>query len=180
MEIYKYVPDTSWKFNYYSSDKEHSSQRKRIHPGDSLKFDWEPMYLTSEGGDCQADFSLINISINLLLFSSRAWLILEPFIGNDAETLPVFSDCDEKLVLINFLATAWVDCLDKENSKINYSDLDGRPVSVKKYVFRKEMIQDRLLFRIPETAHFQTFVTEKFKNLVEQEKLTGLALLRVG
>lgn len=177
MKIYKYT--TSEEFNGFFLDKKGASFRKLIRSGDSLKSDWEPIHLKDDGRGCQGDFSLM-MSADLLLFSCRAWSLLEPFIGNDTEALPVSANSRVDLLAIHLLSTAEVDCLDKENSKIVYSKLDGRPMSVRKYMFREEIIREKILFRVPETAHFETFVTEKFKTLVEQEKLTGLTLRRMA
>lgn len=180
MEIYKYLTNSSAGFTSFLRDKKDNVQKKVIRSGNSLKLNWEPIHLIPVKEDChQGDFSLMLGGTGLLLFSCRAWSILEPFIGNDVEALPVFSNTGETLLAINLLSTVQVDCLDKENSKINYRE-DGSPASVRKYVFLKGMLQDKILFKVPETAHFETFVTEKFKALVEQENLTGLDLIRKG
>ena len=179
MEIYKYITGADGEFTCFSLAKRDASFRKLIRSGESLKSGWEPIHLIDDGRYHHGDF-LLMMGAGLLLFSCRAWSLLEPLIGNDTEALPVSTDSGVDLLAIHLLSTAEVDCLDKENSKIVYSKLDGRPMSVKKYVFREEMIQDKILFKVPETAHFETFVTEKFKTLVEQEKLTGLTLQRMA
>ena len=62
-----------------------------------------------------------------------------------------------------------IDCLDYTNSK--YEILKSGKLYIKEYAFVDELLREKYLFKIPNESHI--FVTQKFVDLVNINKLTG-------
>ena len=73
---------------------------------------------------------------------------------------------------INILTT--LDCLDYDRSEFTYFKKTGNIRSVRKRVFKPECIRDVPIFKLPILNSVTTYVTDSFKQLVEDNNLTGL------
>lgn len=72
-----------------------------------------------------------------------------------------------------------LDALDLENSKYDLFELDDEKVlSVEKYALRKNMIENNNIFRLKDDT-IPIFVSERFKNIVEENSLIGFQFLEV-
>ena len=72
-----------------------------------------------------------------------------------------------------------LDALDLENSKYDLFELDYEKVlSVEKYALRKNMIGNKNIFKLKDDT-IPIFVSEKFKNIVEENSLIGFQFLEV-
>ena len=72
-----------------------------------------------------------------------------------------------------------LDALDLENSKYDLFELDDEKVlSVEKYALRKNMIGNKNIFKLKDDT-IPIFVSEKFKNIVEENSLIGFQFLEV-
>jgi hypothetical protein len=75
------------------------------------------------------------------------------------------------------LAHNIVDALDKAKSELQYFAKDPKRVMlIRKYCFKKTMIPDPSLFRIPENV-IRIFVTDTVKNAIEYSKLAGFQII---
>lgn len=92
---------------------------------------------------------------------------LEPY----AELLPL--ELDAPVWAVN--VTKVVDALDEERSEVLRFKTSNRIMDVKRYEFRKEVVEGLLIFKIPQLRRSTVFVSEEFVELVEGAGLKGLA-----
>jgi hypothetical protein len=72
-----------------------------------------------------------------------------------------------------------IDALDLGNSKYDLFELDDEKIlSVEKYALKKEAIKNYNIFKL-ENDTIPTFVSEEFKNKIEEDNLTGFQFLEV-
>ena len=131
--------------------------------------DWVPWKLTI---GCEAnhwDFYCCEASTGV--FSPRAIEVLRPYFQRDFPLLPVTVNGQSFFMLH---ANDQLDCLDLEKSEILRLDPPDEHVIVmiEQYVFKKQLIDDPLLFSIPERRTF-LFVTESIPKIVEEAGLRG-------
>jgi hypothetical protein len=103
------------------------------------------------------------------VFTERAVNALLPLIEDNVEVLPLACE-EDKLYIINVIDV--VDCLDKERSKLKRFS-SGGVMRVEHYVFIKEAIRGKHMFKIPE-LHVAVYVSDAFKSAVEENCLEGL------
>jgi len=101
--------------------------------------------------------------------SVKARSILEPLISNTVEFLPLKADTGVYFAM----KVHWVDCLDVENSKVKGFD-DGAIMRVIEYAFHWDRLEDIHIFHLPKLCGSSLFVSDKFKEVVEKNKLEGL------
>lgn len=70
-----------------------------------------------------------------------------------------------------------IDCLDHERSELEM--MFGEIIGAIKLHFRPEKLVDKMIFKIPEFSQTRFFVTDKFKDLVENSKLKGYRFEKV-
>jgi hypothetical protein len=106
----------------------------------------------------------------VLALSARAREALLPMIGDAAELLPL--QCEEgDFYLLNVLQV--LDCLDRERSDITYWD-DGSIRSVRRFAFQASCLDDKHIFKLPLHNYSRIYVSQLFKDSVEQQALKGL------
>ena len=71
------------------------------------------------------------------------------------------------------------DCLDREKSKLKLFSNSGRIMRIEKYAFHREMLSNAFIFKIPEEVHAHPYVTDGFKNLIEQNGIKGFKFVLV-
>ena len=72
-----------------------------------------------------------------------------------------------------------LDALDLENSQYDVFELDDKKIlSIEKYALRKNMIENKNIFRLKDDT-IPIFVSERFKNIVEENSLIGFQFLEV-
>ncbi|WP_297422739.1 DUF1629 domain-containing protein [Clostridium sp.] len=72
-----------------------------------------------------------------------------------------------------------LDALDLKNSKYDLFELDDEKIlSVEKYALKRDKIKDYNIFKLKDDT-IPTFVSEEFKNKVEENNLTGFQFLEV-
>ena len=168
MKIYIYLAHAN-VYNSFLTDKEYWQIKNTIGRGNSLLENWEPFPVREKMKGMPSDFPALNGPIPA--FSEKAWLKLNPYIGNTVEALKLITE-HGTYYAINVLDI--VDALDHTNSEISFNSASGRVSRIKKYVFDKEKIKGKYLFKIPETKGLEVYVSEEFKKIIEAEKLEGL------
>jgi hypothetical protein len=103
--------------------------------------------------------------------SQRAKAALEPVLGKEAEFRAIGRILNEDYYIMN--VTNLVDCLDESNSKIVYSDDDGRVLSVRQAVFLRRRMGDVSLFKVPQDMG-RIYATDRLVEVVRKIKLTGV------
>lgn len=104
------------------------------------------------------------------VFSKRALECLSDLINKDVEVLPLVFD-EQEFFGIN--VTTVLDAIDYENS-IYRTYRDGKRImAFKKYAFISDVIKDIPIFKIKDEKTRYAFVSEEFKNRVEESNLLG-------
>lgn len=93
--------------------------------------------------------------------------------GAHPESFATASSCDEYYVIS---PVKILDCLDHEQSEFSSF---GPLKKIDKYVFKSNCIRGVPIFILPISKRTKLFVTDTFKQLVEDNKLTGLEFIKV-
>jgi hypothetical protein len=72
------------------------------------------------------------------------------------------------------LHVQYVDCLDISLAEVIRFQSSGRIIEVTKYAFYWEKPEGVHIFRLPELGLSRLFVSDEFKQVVEENGLTGL------
>jgi len=86
----------------------------------------------------------------------------------------------ERQFLLNILAIKTSDIIDFEKSEFEYDDENDTVFMIDKLAFKPEKIQNIHLFKINNKGHYlksATFVSDKFRKVVEANNLTGLKFI---
>lgn len=120
-----------------------------------------------------------------LVMNQRAYEVLRPLLVISSEFMPAPLP-DEELMVFHFTET--LDALDFERSEVKYKESDpeveqgetGAPEIdyIPTPVFREDVIGERVLFKLPYFT-FPIYCTERFRAVVEENKLVGLTFRRV-
>jgi hypothetical protein len=107
-----------------------------------------------------------------VIFSQRALEVLEPLVQGSVQIIPLHCE-EDQLYLIHI--TTVVDCLDRKRSEIKWlSGHEGEIVfQIRRNVFHGEGLIEKAIFKIPELFS-STFVSDRFKSIVEEHELQGL------
>jgi hypothetical protein len=111
------------------------------------------------------------------VFSKRAIEILNPLIADSTEILPLMG-LEGEFSVVNVIDV--VDCLDHQRSEYIRFESSGRIMHIEHYVFKKDYLKNKHIFRIPEEVVSAVFVSDAFKTLVEQNRLEGLIFKKVA
>ena len=141
---------------------------------------WEPQHLTYESYEAED----INLGLSnfpgwggLSACDAKAKEVLGTLTADGVEFLPLLVPeiSHTKYFAINVLTI--LDCLDNERSEFGYfGDLRMR---IDKYEFKPDCIGDTPIFKLPIFTRVRTYVTDSFKQLVEDNNLTGLEFRKV-
>jgi hypothetical protein len=164
MKIYRYVPESD---DYDCLDNR--GDWGSFDLGRPLAATWKPVRVEMDDhAGRTADFpSLLG---PIPVFSERAWEVLQPLLGASVEALPL--NCDRGIFfVVNVLDH--VDCLDYDRAEVTHYS-SGRVMMVDKFAFKPGSLHGKNMFKLPETAKSEVFVSESFKKIVEKAGLTGL------
>lgn len=116
-------------------------------------------------GDCPY------LTAGIPVFSKRALHALLPLIKDEIEVLPLDCPSGEYFIasVLNIL-----DCLDISRSEIERFEATGNIKRIINHVFDPKCIGEHHIFRIPERRLSQVFVTDRFKEVVEEHQLSGM------
>lgn len=129
-------------------------------------------------GKVKSDFPKFWSVSGTPMLSEKAATILNDIIYNDSELIQL-NYSSENYYLINILTV--LDAIDYEKSKFRKLET-GLVVGLESYEFNPEVLYNHNIFklllngRIYNTA---VFVSDKFKNVVEKEKLLGFKFTKV-
>jgi hypothetical protein len=170
MKIYRYQPNGD-QFESFLHEPNIQIILEQFTSGASLYEDWKPISLTTSSSDVREKGYFPALCDWVPVFSELACAILKPYLKESVEFLPCATEQNERHFLVNILSI--VNCLDKEKSDIIYNPVTNRVSSIRSYCFNEACI-DTMIFKIPETLGLEVYVTDKFKNLVENNNLSGL------
>ncbi len=111
------------------------------------------------------------LGFTIPIFSEKAVEVLHPLLDGSAEILDVNLQ-NRRFYAVNVIAV--LDVLDRENSKyLTYRD-GQRIMVIKDYAFIKNVeLMQHNIFKLAEEPVRRPFVSDVFKNTVEQNGLTG-------
>ncbi|MCL2492759.1 MAG: hypothetical protein FWF33_01800 [Clostridiales bacterium] len=146
---------------------------------------WEPVRFECDIKKGTVITEYLRNSYGWDIFSERALKLFGNIISDDVQLLPVnIINKDtgqeiEKYYVVNILA--FLDALDLENSLYTYHKIESINktwLSVIKYGLKKSEIGEHNIFRLKDSP-MAVFVSEKFKKVVETNKMLGLDFLQV-
>lgn len=175
MKLYQLWPDHTYRAYETKEKGGYKSFCFRGTPVD----DWNTVNLYpsqhhTEAGKATGDVYPVDVSA--VVINERCFRVLAPYIKDKAQVLPAQSNA-QKLFVLN--VTTVIDCLDRENSKLKLFPSSGRLMRVEEYAFHRELLVDAFVFKIPEELHTHPYVTEDFKNLMEQNNIKGFKFVPV-
>lgn len=113
---------------------------------------------------------IFSVEVSSFILNEKSYKILYPYIKNEAQIFKVKCENDN-LYVVNIINI--IDCLDYDKSEINRFPSSGRVMRVIKYVFKIEKLKNATIFKLPEFPKGISYVTEEFKNVVEENNIKG-------
>ena len=117
-----------------------------------------------------------SIEISSVVVNEKCFNVLSSYLQGNAQILPAQS-ASQRLYVLN--VTTVIDCLDREKSKIKLFKSSGRIMRIEEYAFHRELLDNVFIFKIPEEVFTHPYVTEDFKELIEQNGIKGFKFICV-
>lgn len=105
--------------------------------------------------------------------------IIDELIHDHVEFLPLLSDTIKGKQYYLLHVKTELDCLDVEQTEYVYSLPGKRRPSVKTYAFKWDCIGATPIFILPRGTPLEPFVSAEFKQLIEDNNLTGLQFKKI-
>jgi hypothetical protein len=123
------------------------------------------------------DFPALNF--HFLIASERAWNTIRPLIGYAVEELPVIHPSGKLYVALNVIRV--IDCLLIDQCKTNRLPGDPDPYFSRVFVYalNEAAVRNEHLFRCPQMKAFEIYGSAQFRQLVEENKLSGLKFIKI-
>lgn len=119
---------------------------------------------------------VLPVEVSAVVVNAHCFQIIKERIQDAVQVLNARSET-QPLFVLN--VTDIRDCLDREKSKVKLFSSSGRIMRIEEYVFRREMLGNAFIFKIPEEVHTHPYVTEDFKELMEQNGIKGFKFVLV-
>ena len=155
----------------------------RLPPGTPRLETWEDHYVWYDPTGFRKNSGIANFprwsSAIGLVCDTEAKEVIRELLADHVEFLP--------LIAVRFNDTAYhainvlkiLDCLDHERSEFTYFKSTGGIFSIRKFEFKPDCIGETPIFKLPILNSISTYVTDEFKQLVEDNNLTGLKFYKV-
>ena len=181
-QYYEYYPDANsfagvgFTVGDVDDPNDDSAKVTNLHRNDTpAALTWTP--LTCHGFDDNppevGDFPSVSNYGKIPMMSERAWIALEPVIGDLCEALPVNHPFEGKYFLVHVLRT--IEALDEDASDVERrSATDPRIRQIIRYAFRNDLIQGIHIFKLPNKQGSGLIVDDVFRKAVEDNGLRGL------
>lgn len=113
---------------------------------------------------------VFSVEVSSFCLNEKAYKVLKPYLEKHCQIFEILSQ-DEKIYVVN--VTDMIDCLDYDKSEIKRFSSSNRVMRVIKYVFKIEKLTNATIFKLPEFSKAISYVTEEFKNVVEENDIKG-------
>lgn len=136
------------------------------------KYDYLELKTVDGDGASESDFILFwNVS-GVLITNLRTKLILKDMVRDAVEFIPVKLE-DTILYILNVIKV--IDAVDYEKTILRRQS-NGLVVGMEKYSFNEILIKEESIFKVflKDKVCIETYVTEKFRTIVEENHLTGI------
>ena len=168
--LYKTMPDDYNRLVLSHADRPRVVQ---LHFTGTRVSDWvapRPQQLASPLGD--ADFPALMDYGKIVVVSPVACNALLPLLGSAVQPLPIILPGGTYSIL-HILRIA--DCLDMERSRVNRNSVSGNVTWVYHHVLDEHLIPtDTHIVKSTLNTGAETFVSERFRDVVERHRLKGL------
>lgn len=114
-------------------------------------------------------------SSNGPILDQKAAQLFQAKVAESIELLPLKTD-HRDFYLLHVLDI--VDCIDYERSEIAYYESTGRLAGIVKYVFKKELIEGKPIFMLPEDGMPNIYISDEFKKAIEDNGLEGVKFIK--
>ncbi len=163
-----------------------SNRHRTFDPGDTshaiellnrpLRYSWKNVDLKlfqyeGEGQKPLADFMS---GFDVPAVSAKAEKIFRSILNQQVEFLPLRTEIGDYFAL----NVKFIDCLDVVHSAIERAENNGSIIGVDNYAFFPDRLVDINMFRIPQLGLSRLFVSDLFKEVYEENQLTGLIFYR--
>ncbi|GHA55065.1 imm11 family protein [Photobacterium aphoticum] len=164
MNVYKFLPDSD-SFRSVSLSLSNIHIRRLFSKG--VFIDCESLDINIEISDIGMDAEFLSLYGWIPVISLDGWNELKAELMQEVQ--PIFVTCKSKdYVLLNVMEV--VDALDRERSIVVENKTLNKVTSVERYVFEHDIIKNKYIFKISETAGLEVYVTDRFKSLIETKK----------
>lgn len=175
------LDDNVTDFNYLVS-RDQTSPPPRLGEGRSQLETWEQPEVWYHPLDFRKDLGMANFpswSAVTVVCDLEAKQIISDLLENHVEFLPLASPTvtNTEYFAINVLQI--LDCLDYEGCEFTRFKSTGGIRSVRKFEFKRDRIGGIPIFKLPILRSISTYVNDEFKQLVEDNNLTGLEFRKV-
>jgi hypothetical protein len=184
-KYYEYDPDANSfagvEFDFggeecVDDDDTHGARVTEIHWIDTpIRDSWSVLscYGFDDNPPEQGDFPSMSNYRKIPMMSERAWKLLKPLIGECCEALPVRHPFKGNYFIIHVMRT--IDALDETKIEASRSSVgDNRISRIYKYAFKRDLIGDAHIFKLPLMSGSGLFVDDVFREAVEANGLRGL------
>ncbi len=177
MTIYQLRPDAD-RFQWLTMVDERDFDVEALFQGETIRSTWTPKHVIPlvEKGMPTAPLSDYPVLGTIPTFSRRAVDALRSILESNGELLPLASDVGE---FYAFNVTNVIDALDEEQSKLIRFQSSGRVMSITQYAFRREALNDQMIFKLPQSLKGRPFVTQTFADVAKLAGLAGLLFDRL-
>ena len=164
MTIYKYICDSD---TYHSLilDKSETYNLFDQFNGTSIIKSWISVTVHIYRTKLAGDFP--HLTSHVPVFSQRAVDVLSPLLEGNVEVLPIECPDYKKKRFFAIHVLELLDCLDYLRSTITRFP-SGGIMFIDRYVFKPDIVQDKHIFRILEAPLKGVFVSQKFRDIVEE------------
>ena len=168
-------------FNYLSLHDQRSGTYPR-HDGAPELETWNPQEVWYHPADFKREKGIPNFpswSSSTPVWDAKSQHLMRNLIDESVEFLPLVSPSitDTAYEVINPLRI--LDCLDYEQSEFAHYEWNKKISDIIKYEFHPRRIGETPIFILPKFKRTKRFVTGEFKQLVEDNNLTGLGFKKV-
>lgn len=136
--------------------------------GSSQIDSWEPIAVKAIEVIQFSDFP--GLSSGAPVMSGKAVNALSELMGSNVEILPLCY-IQGKYYVIN--VTEVLDCINYDKAEYKLFSSSNRIMRFIKYSFKECIIKDKHIFKIVDEPHRRPFVSDKFRQIVLDEGLTG-------
>ena len=176
MDVYILKPDTNRFQNLICIGEDYVDWLQKF-DGSSLASSWEPLAVQvfyEEENLPASDYP--SLALHIPVFSKRATLALKEALDKHGELLSLLCGDGEYYA---YNVTCVLDILNEEKSTlVRFSS--GRTLNIEDYSFNSADLGDYPIFKLPQTLLRGVFVTQAFKQKVEESGLTGFTFKFIG
>ena len=111
------------------------------------------------------------------LVNNRTKKVIKELIGDAVEFLPTSYENKNEFWIVN--VTNVLDCINYNKAEPKRYSNNGRVMYFNRYSFFEDKVKNQDIFKIVECPRSYVFVSDKFKDIIEKNKITGFTFTLV-